>query len=39
MILAHVSGWSYSEMMGMEIREMFFWVNEAKKLLKKINGA
>lgn len=37
MILAHVSNWGYSEIGDMEVHELYFWCNESKKLLKKMN--
>ena len=38
MFLAHFSGWSYADLMGMESSEIHFWSIEAHKLYNKLNA-
>lgn len=37
MFLAHYSGWSYAELMEMQLGELHFWYMEAVKLHNKLN--
>lgn len=37
MLLAHVSGWSYSDLMDMPASELSFWAVEAVKLHNELN--
>jgi hypothetical protein len=37
MLLAHVAGWQYSEIMEMPIAELRFWATEALNLHNEMN--
>ena len=37
MFLSYVTGWGYSEIMDMEHRELYRWVNEAYRLHNLLN--